>query len=368
MRLKTLQSIPTLTSPTHRSGRVLAALLASLLAVGPAMAANAPISLEGPIESIVQTSPTTATVICDGVAVQVRSTTLITSPLHRLTLEMLTSAAPLPAAGFSPLTGQRQQGFIGGICIMDGMRDDATGVTVATLLNVDVGETVLSGNVSNAPARNGKPLAIAGVDIVPIDDPRLNAVEPATGLWKDANGTLNAVAYFETVHNSYGFGVDPTKIGFLRNGTATLDAVSAAGYLGTDGKFHAFEITVTNPANILDRTPRATITDGDVQDSFVAGGDRMTSRGGCLLPSGKTSTVVTVAGEVASGNWQTYGQATCTLVAADAPFGRWKLDVPKTTFLGSHVPYRLRVSMAGTVVPLYDFIVPQQRVVAVPLP
>jgi len=338
------------------------------LAAGAAGAAIAPLSIEGPIDSIVRTSATNATMVCNGVTVQVNASTILTSPLHKLTLDMLVATTPLPGQGYSSLTGQRQQGFVGGTCIMDGMRDDATGLTIATLLNVDVSENVLVGNVSNAPARNAKPLAVAGVDIVPIDDPRLNAVEPATGLWTDANGTINAAKYYETAHNNYGFGIDPSKIGFLRNGSAVPDLVSATGYLGVDGKFHAVEITGTNPANVLDRTPRATITEGDVQDTFVAANDRAVSRGGCLLPAGKTSAVVTVAGEVGGGVWQTYGQATCTLVVADAPFGRWKLDVPKTTFVGNHVPYRLRVTMSGTTVPLYDFIVPQQRVVALLIP
>ncbi|MEY4375950.1 MAG: hypothetical protein RJB26_500, partial [Pseudomonadota bacterium] len=153
-----------------------------------------------------------------------------------------------------------------------------------------------------------------------------------------------------------------------RNNVTTPDLVSATGYYGTDGKFYAYEIAVTNPSNVLDRTPRATITDGDVQDTFVAANDRVVSRGGCLLPTGKTSAVVTLAGEVGGGVWQTYGQAVCTVIVADAPFGRWKLDVPRTTFVGNHVPYRLRISMAGTTVPLYDFIVPQQRVVAIIIP
>lgn len=352
--------------PPRRLALALAAL--SAVVAGEASAATAPLSIEGPIESIVQTSPTTATMVCDGVTVQVNSSTILTSPLHKLTIDMLVSSDPLPASGYSHLTGQRMAGFVGGTCIMDGMRDDATGLTVATLLNVDVGETVMVGNVSNAPAKNGKPLAISGIDIVPIDDARLNAIEPATGLWKDPNGTINAANYYETVHNNYGFGIDPSKVGWLRNGSATPDLVAVSGYMGVDGKFHALEIAATNPSNVLDRTPRATITDGDVQDTFVASNDRVVSRGGCLLPTGKTSAVVTVAGEVGGGVWQTYGQATCTVVLADAPFGRWKLDVPRTTFVGNHVPHRLRVTMSGTPTVLYDFIVPQQRVVALLIP
>ena len=353
-------------APPRRLVLALAAL--SAVVAGEASAAIAPLSIEGPIESIVRTSPTSATMVCNGVTVQVNSSTVLTSPLHKLTMDMLVSTTPLPAQGYSQLTGQRQQGFVGGTCIMDGMRDDATGLTIATLLNVAPGENVLVGNLSNAPAKNGKPLAIGGVDVVPIDDPRLNAYEPATGLWTDPNGTINAANYFETHHNNYGFGIDPTKIGWLRNGTTTPDLVAATGYLGTDGKFYAYDIAGTNPSNVLDRTPRATITDADVQDTFVAANDRAVSRGGCLLPTGKTSAVVTVAGEVGGGVWQTYGQATCTVVAADAPFGRWKLDVPRTTFVGNHVPYRLRVTMSGTPKPLYDFIIPQQRVVALLIP
>lgn len=339
-----------------------------VLASGNAAAAIAPLSIEGPIQSIVRNSATSATMVCDGVTVQINSNTVLTSPLHKLTIDMLTSSAPFQAAGYSPLTGQPQQGFVGGTCIMDGMRDDATGLTIATLMNVSLGETVVVGNVSDGPRKNGKALAVAGVQIVPIDDPRMNAVEPATGLWTDANGTQNAAAYYETVHNNYGFGVDPNSVGFLRNNVTTPDLVSASGYLGTDGKLYALEIATTNPSNVLDRTPRATITDGDVQDTFVAANDRVVSRGGCLLPAGKTSTVVTLAGEVGGGVWQTYGQAVCTVIVADAPFGRWKLDVPRTTFVGNHVPYRLRITMAGTPVPLYDFIVPQQRVVALLIP
>lgn len=331
-------------------------------------AASAPLSVEGTVQSIVRNSATSATLVCNGISIQVNASTVLTSPLHKLTIDMLASTEPFQAAGYSPVSGQRQQGFVGGTCIMDGMRDDVSGLTTATLLNVSLGETVVVGNLSDGPRKNNKPLAIAGVEIVPIDDARLNAVEPATGLWADPNGTRNLVNYFETVHNNYGFGVDPNSVGFRRNTVATPDLVSAAGYLGIDGKLYAMEISVANPANILDKTPRATITDGDVQDTFVAASDRVVSRGGCLLPAGKTSTVVTLAGEVGGGVWQTYGQAVCTLVAGEAPFGRWKLDVPRTTFVGNHVPYRLRVTMAGTPVPLYDFIVPQQRVVALVIP
>ncbi len=348
---------------------LVAALLGcGALAAGTAAAAIAPLSVEGPIQSIVRNSSTSATMVCDGVTIQVNASTVLTSPLHKLTIDMMTSTDPFQAAGYSPLTGQKQQGFVGGTCIMDGMRDDATGLTVATLMNVSLGETVVVGNASDAPRKNGKPLAVAGVQIVPIDDARLNAVEPATGLWADANGTRNLAAYYETVHNNYGFGVDPGSVGFRRNTVTTPDLVSAEGYLGTDGKLYALEISVANPSNVLDKTPRATITEGDVQDTFLAANDRVVSRGGCLLPPGKTSSVVTLAGEVGGGVWQTFGQAVCTLVVADAPFGRWKLDVPRTTFLGNHVPYRLRITMAGTAVPLYDFIVPQQRVVALVIP
>lgn len=338
------------------------------LVSGNAAAAIAPLSVEGTIQSIVRNSATSATLVCNGITIQVNASTVLTSPLHKLTIDMMTSTEAFQAAGYSSATGQPQQGFVGGTCIMDGMRDDATGLTVATLLNVSLGETVVVGNLSDAPRKNNKPLAVAGVQIVPIDDARLNAVEPATGLWADANGTRNLAPYYETVHNNYGFGVDPNSVGFRRNNVTTPDLVSAEGYLGTDGKLYAMEITVTNPSNVLDKTPRATITEGGVEDTFVAANDRVVSRGGCLLPAGRTSTIVTLAGEVGAGIWQTYGQAVCTVVAADAPFGRWKLDVPRTTFVGNHVPYRLRITMAGTTVPLYDFIVPQQRVVAVVIP
>ena len=340
------------------------------LAAGHAGAAIAPLSIEGPIQSITRTSANTATVVCDGVAIQVNSSTVLTSPLHKLTFDLLTDTTPFVAPGVSPYTGSPKVGFVGGTCIMDGMRDDASGLVIATLLNVNVGsgENVLVGNLSDGPRKNGKPLAIAGVQILPIDDARINAVEPATGLWSDANGTQNLAPYFETIHNNYGFGVDPASVGFLRNNVTTPDLVSATGYSGTDGKFYAYDIAVTNPSNVLDKTPRATITDGDVQDTFLAANDRVVSRGGCLLPTGKTSAVVTLAGEVGGGVWQTYGQAVCTVIVADAPFGRWKLDVPRTTCVGNHVPYRLRITMAGTPVPLYDFIVPQQRVVAIIIP
>lgn len=362
-------SISSLASRKPLRHVISAALLGlGTLAAGNAAAAIAPLSIEGPIQSIVRNSSTSATMVCDGVTIQINASTVLTSPLHKLTIDMMTSTDAFQAAGYSQLTGLKQQGFVGGTCIMDGMRDDSSGLTIATLMNVSLGETVLVGNVSDAPRKNGKPLAIAGVKIVPIDDARLNAVEPATGLWTDANGTQNLAPYYETVHNNYGFGVDPNSVGFLRNNVTTPDLVSAAGYLGTDGKLYALEIATTNPSNVLDKTPRATITDGDVQDTFVAANDRVVSRGGCLLPTGKTSSVVTLAGEVGGGVWQTFGQAVCTVVLADAPFGRWKLDVPRTTFMGNHVPYRLRITMAGTPTPLYDFIVPQQRVVALIIP
>ncbi len=364
-------SISSLASRKPLRHVISAALLGmGTLAAGNAAAAIAPLSIEGPIQSITRTGSTSAVVVCDGVTIQVNAATVLTSPLHKLNVDMLTSATPFVHSGVSPLDGSAKAGFVGGTCIMDGMRDDGSGLTIATLLNVNVGsgENVLVGNLSDGPRKNNKPLAIAGIPIVPIDDARINAIEPATGLWADANGTQNLAPYYETVHNNYGFGVDPASVGFLRNNVTTPDFVSAVGYYGTDGKFYAYDIAVTNPSNVLDKTPRATITDGDVQDTFVAANDRVVSRGGCLLPAGKTSAVVTLAGEVGGGVWQTYGQAVCTVILADAPFGRWKLDVPRTTFVGNHVPYRLRITMAGTPTLLYDFIVPQQRVVAIIIP
>ena len=329
-------------------------------------------SVEGVTQSIVQTSWGTATIVCNGVTVEITPTTMIATPSSNITVTDLADTTNFDAPGFSPLDKSNRSAFLGGSCIADGLRDTTTGDARAMTLDVEIAENVLVGSLTASPARNGQPLAVMGVEISPLHDNRLSAEDPMKGMWKNTGTSftakwVHATGATEHIHNLYGFGIDPTKINFAKGSTITADSIAAVGYLGSDGKFHAYDIETLAPGTVLDATSRATLSDAKAVDNFISLNDVIDARGGCRLPAGKTSQIVTVFGEVnSSGTIQTYGQANCIQIPLDAPYGRWRFTNAKLNFVGNLPPRRVGVTMAGTV--LHDLIVPRRRVIPVVVP
>ena len=76
-------------------------------------AAAAPLSLEGPIQEIIDNGDGTGSITVMNVNVQIPAGILITSPTVTLTMSQLADPSPLP--GRAPL-----EGFIGGTAIISG--------------------------------------------------------------------------------------------------------------------------------------------------------------------------------------------------------------------------------------------------------
>ena len=324
-------------------------------------------SLEGPLLSVTPTefatdgvTPIAAMVNCNGVQIRIsNATTYITSPTARLTVAQLADTTRFANEGFNPVVANTQRlGFIGGGCIADG--DDTTGVNETDTLFVEVSENVLIGNVTNSPvftANAATPLQIKGVDLVPINDPRMPSAQLRSGLW-DANQTVHVNNAVERARNTFGFGVNLDTIGYLP-GTTTPDNIAAEGYLGQNGKFYFFAVEV-NSGTVLTTTPRASVARATVTDTTTAGKDKVDIRGGCILRGTNASERINIWGLTPAGAWQLYSNtaATCTFDPAGGTtprMGLWRFSASNLTFQGAAAPTKIRVQMVGTT--LYDFIV-----------
>jgi hypothetical protein len=192
-------------------------ILASLFSVS---AAAAPLSLEGPIESI---GPGTMTVM--GVTVSVPATAAINSPTSSLTFSELADPTPLP--------GRLQSGFIGGTAIIEG--DSLNGFNTAVDVFVEPAENIVGGEVTTNLCSTatcdgaGESFSVSGTTMIRLDDPRVPA-----GSAVNANGLI----------------IDLTT-------TAIGSAAVAEGYYGADNYFYYFALEaegsplVVGPADLI---------------------------------------------------------------------------------------------------------------------
>lgn len=205
-------------------------------------ATAAPMSLEGPIQEIINNGDGTGTVTVMNIVVQIPAGILITSPTVSLTMSQLADPTPLP--GRAPIAG-----FLGGTAIISG--DSTNGWNVANDVFVEPSENVLMGEVTHsctsaACDSAGDQLFISGTEMVRIDDARMVA-NPAI------NGT--------------GLEIDLSTV-------AQGGGASAEGYFGADNLFHYFIIEaeggLVNPAIDEVSIARARCRDG--KDMRVLGG------------------------------------------------------------------------------------------------
>lgn len=269
------------------------ALLAAA-AVSAAFATTAQAQTTFAVEGILESIDTVAgTARCNGTlitlnraAVGTTPATVITSPTATLGFAQLTDPTPFTNSGFSPLTGQARRGFIGGTCIAEGT-EAANGRLDTVNLFVEIAENVLVGSTTNAP---GQPFAINGVQVVPVTDPRMPAVKPASGYFdQQGRPLLNPLTLqprMDVTRNEFGFGVDLASV-------PARDLSSAEGYLGTDGRLYAHTIETTG-GSLLFAEPRASIQRAQCRNEAGGGRDSIEIRGGCLLPAGVTTANVEV--------------------------------------------------------------------------
>lgn len=340
-----------------RRATVSFAALAALLA---GSAANAgPFSLEGITTAITPTRDSTGKIIsvmvtCSGKPVLVDADSDLTTVNKYITYTQLVDPTPFPNSGRSPITGANRAGFLGGTCVADGLTLP-DGTLHASAMTVEVAENVLVGQLTGSTTINQTPLAIQGIRINPLTDARMPAQRLRSGLYLDENGTRHFNNLTETIHNQYGFGVDPTSVGYALN-TTIPDTVAATGYMGVNGQFYAYDVETTT-GKVLNTQPRAALTGATGVDHFLFGNDRLNVRGGCRMSGTNTQEMVDVYGETPNpGVWQFFGSAVCTVIPLDAPHGRWKLDVNNTEFWGQKPPSRIRVNQVGT--RYYDFMMP----------
>lgn len=318
---------------------------------------------QGTIRSIQTNANGTVTLVCGNMVTVVDGNTTITTPVGPITLAQFTNNAPFPSAGFNALTGAQRQGFVGGTCIASG--DDAIvpGRRTVLELAVEIEENLLLGGKTA-----GTGYQIQGVPVVPLTDSRLSIVKPAAGFY-NANGShpataggflgINLVSGItgntnqESARNEYGFGVD-------LNSVPVGDLGAAEGYYGTDGSFYAHLIE-TSGGNLLRSEPRPSAMRAQCRNDLNRPRDEIEVRGGCVLPRNVATTTVTVEGQLANGNFQTYGTATCT-VDTDVPpgpnyqQGLYRYGATNLTLTNNVCPTRVRVRTTINNITRYDFL------------
>lgn len=251
-----------------------AMLLSAMMAGGIASAEV--FSVEGLLESV---NTSTGRIVCNGVEISLGPATEYSSTGGVISYQQFTDTTPLPA---SPLPAAAGSAFVGGTCIVDG-EDDLSGNVagrVAARVFAEVRESVLVGPVTRL-VRDGAAadFAILGVEVVLQTDSRVAAqpVRPINGL---------------------GYVVDLKTV-------PLGDLSSAEGYVGSDGRFHAYAIE-TSGGDPLDKpaSPDTRISRGQV--GFVSNTTvKLEIRGSCSWttpnPSGAVRTqpvLVTVDGVV----------------------------------------------------------------------
>jgi hypothetical protein len=335
------KSAPAAPVAVYRRSAVAAALLAAgLLCASAGAQAQSEASVEGPLTAITNLGGT-GSVVCNGSLIQIVAATAISSPSAKLTMAQLADPTPFPNSGFNPVTGGARAGFLGGTCIIDGIRDDVTGVITADSVFVEVAENVIVGAVTNSPALGNGAFAILGTPVVALTDPRMSATQLAAGFYGPTGVHSGAT---EVARNQYGFGVDLNTVGL-----PAPDIATAEGYLGSDSVLHAFIIETTGGTPLsLDPRPSATLA--QCRDRNVANKDELEVRGGCVLATPGVAQAIQLSGHRADGSLiQTYAPTvTCAPDPVDPRFGAFRYTASNLNYIGNTCPVRIRVTLSGS--------------------
>jgi hypothetical protein len=330
----------------RRSAIAAALLSAGLLCASAGAQAQSVFSIEGPVTAITDLGGA-GNMTCDGAFVQIPAGIPLTSPSAKLTMAQLADPTPFPNAGAS-VTGAARAGFIGGTCIIDGIRDDVTGVLTADTVYVEIAENVLVGAVTNSPALGNGAFSVLGAPITPLTDPRMSSLKPAAGFY-GPTGVHNG--FVESARNNFGFGVALDTVGL-----PAPDISAVTGYYGSDGVFYAHTIDTTGGTPlVLDPRPSAQLA--QCRDRTTANKDELEVRGGCILSRPGVAQAVSISGHTAAGALiQTYGTATCTPDAVDPRFGAYRYTASNLNYIGNTCPVRVRVTLSGSLDNRRDFI------------
>lgn len=331
-------------------GSIAAALLCSgLLCASAAAQAQTAVRAEGALQAVTDLGGGNGSVLCNGATIQIVPGIPITSPTTTLTMAQLADPTLFVNSGFNPVTGAARAGFIGGHCVVNGVRNDVTGVITADSVFQEIVEDVLLGAVTNSPALGNGAFAVLGTPAVPLTDPRMSATKPAAGFY---GPTGIHAGNTEQARNQFGFGVDLNTVGL-----PAPDVVSLLGYFGNDNAFHAHTIDTTN-GTLLAADSRPSITRSVCKNTAGAGKDSLDTRGGCILATPGVAQTVTMSGHTADGTLiQVYtGTATCAPDPAFPPFGKWVYSNSKLTYAGDACPEQIRVTLTGAPDNRRDFI------------
>jgi hypothetical protein len=332
----------------YRRSAIAAALLcAGLLCASAGAQAQSAFSVEGPVTAITNLGGA-GNITCDGAFIHIPAGIPLTSPSAKLTMAQLADPTPFPNAGVSPVTGGARAGFIGGTCIIDGIRDDVSGVLTADTVYVELAENVLVGAVTNSPALGNGAFSVLGAPVTPLTDPRMSSIKPAAGFY-GPTGVHNG--FVESARNDFGFGVNLNTVG-----VPAPDLASVVGYYGSDSVFYAHTIDTTGGTPlVLDPRPSAQLA--QCRDRNVANKDELEVRGGCILAKPGTAQAVSISGHTAAGALiQTYGTATCTPDVIDPRFGAYRYTATNLNYIGNTCPVRVRVTLSGSLDNRRDFI------------
>jgi hypothetical protein len=207
-----------------------------VLSMGYVLLAQVEASFEGPISNIeLDGNGTSVNIMADSEVTdfkiqftpgmtepdlgQVARRKTIHSPTVELTPQQLSLATPLP--------GRSQPGFIGGTIIAEGKYDVSQKLFLADFIHVEPSENVILGALTRNDAGTPRQLAINGIPIEMLTDPRIPANEddPANPIYL----------------NQYGFAIKIASALLTPTGPTPMPPPpsSAEGYLA-DGKFYAF--------------------------------------------------------------------------------------------------------------------------------
>jgi len=363
----------------------LSLLSVALVSLGTAHAA--PFSYQGTTRAITPATDVAGEydLVCGVHAVRLTAQTQLRTPAGPITLAQLTDPTRFPFSGRSPISGALRDGFVGGVCVADG--DDAIrpGTSVATLLEVEIEESTVVGVTTQSPEAN-LPLAINGVAVVRLTDPRMSIVRPAAGFWT-ANGlpgtTTAGVAITDSVLDDFGFGIGFSETtlpplgspaaadGYyaVGNATATDPATGATVVTGPLKRFYAYNIQVSG-GTLTRPQPRPSIQRAQCRNLDTRARDSIAVSGACVLPTNQTTTPVTLANVDTAGTVvQTYGSVACTYlvpepgqpVPAGYRIGTYRFDNGGLTLAGNACPARIRAATTQAGVTRYDFFAPDAR-------
>jgi hypothetical protein len=340
----------------HRRSAIAAALLcAGMLGASFTAQAQSLLEVEGPLQAVTNLGGGNGSVVCNGSQIEIVAGTPITSPTATLTMEQLADPTQFPNSGFNPVDGSARAGFIGGTCIILGVRDDVTGVLTASEVFVEIAENVLVGAVTNSPALGNGAFAVLGTEVVALSDPRMPADKPAAGFYDALGGHAGNT---EQARNQFGFGVDLNTVGLPQPDESSLE-----GYLGNDGKLYAHTIETTG-GTLLATDPRPSALRAECRDrSDRTGRDELEVRGSCVLSVPGVAQTVTFSGHNADGSLiQTYtGGANCTPDPLNPAFGIFNLGRDNLTYVGDACPARIRITLTGAAANRHHFIDSENR-------